>query len=201
MTTKEPSRKHIIRKMSNDNKTKFMEDSNTYIININKVLKNIKSEVMVDFVWSNQAGIIIATNKVAVPLNLQNIKQYIKSTNHIKVDNIEILYLSQSKSYLKIISILYLLKNTNIPIIADVVETIINNNHIFNNITIVYRPRVIKISSKLDMTIIWLDIRDIQSRSKAKSLINRCFNIGSYITTIWEMNMNLGVFQCKNYWK
>ena len=154
MITKEPSRKHIIRTMSNDNKTKFMEDSNTYIINTNKVLKNIKSKVMVDFVWSNQAGIIIATNKVVAPLNLQKIKWYIKSTNHIKVDNIEILYLSQSKSYLKIISILYLLKNTNIPIIADVVETITNNNHIFNNIAIVSRPRVIKISSKVDMTII-----------------------------------------------
>ena len=31
--------------------------------------------------------------------------------------------------------------------------------------------------------------------------INRCFNIGSYITTICSTNMNLGVSQCKNYWK
>ena len=198
MITKEPSRKHIIGTMSNDNKTKFMEDSNTHIVNINKAFKNIKSGVIVDFVQSNQAGITTATNKVAAPLNLQTTEQY---TNHIEVDNIEILYLPQSKSYLKIISILYLLKNTNIPIMADVVEIIIKNNHIFNNITIVSRPRVIKISSKLDMVIIWLNIWDIQSRSKAKSLINRCFNIESYITTIWEMNMNLGVLQCKNCWK
>jgi len=51
------------------------------------------------------------------------------------------------------------------------------------------------------MTIIWIDIWDIQSSNKAKKLINRCFNIGSYIATIRGTNMNLGVPQCKNCWK
>jgi len=46
---------------------------------------------------------------------------------------------------------------------------------------------------KLDIAIIWLDIWDIQSGSKAKGLINRCFNVESYITTIRGTNMNLGV--------
>ena len=32
-------------------------------------------------------------------------------------------------------------------------------------------------------------------------LINRCFNIGRHITTIQGVNVNLGVPQCKNYWK
>ena len=32
-------------------------------------------------------------------------------------------------------------------------------------------------------------------------LINRCFNVGRYIVTIWGANMNLGIPQCKNYWK
>ena len=36
--------------MSNNNKTKFMETFSTHITNINRVLKNIKSEVMVDFI-------------------------------------------------------------------------------------------------------------------------------------------------------
>ena len=81
------------------------------------------------------------------------------------------------------------------------VETIIKNNHIFNNIIITSRPRVIKIFPKLDMAIIWLDIWNVQSRSKAKWLINRCFNVGSYIVTIRGVNMNLGVPQCKNCWK
>jgi len=67
---------------------------------------------------------------------------------------------------------------------VDVVEIIIKNNHIFNNITIILRPRVIKVSLKSDIAIIWLDIWDVQSRSKAKGLINRYFNVGSYIATI-----------------
>ena len=32
-------------------------------------------------------------------------------------------------------------------------------------------------------------------------LINRCFNVGNYITTIQGANMNPGVPQCKNCWK
>ena len=51
------------------------------------------------------------------------------------------------------------------------------------------------------MSIIWIDIWDVQSGSKAKCLINRCFNVSRYITTIRDANMNLGVPQCKNCWK
>jgi len=75
---------------------------------------------MVDFIQSDQAGIIIVTNKAAALLDLWTIKQYIKSTNHIEVDNIEVPCLPQSKLYLKIIDIPYLLENTNTLIMADV---------------------------------------------------------------------------------
>ena len=102
------------------------------------------------------------------------------------MNNVEVLCLFQLKSYLKIIGISYLLENANTLIIANMVELIIKNNYIFNNITIIFRLKVIEISLKLDMTIIWLDIWDVQSGSKAKGLINRCFNIGSYIMTIQE---------------
>ena len=36
--------------MSNNNKAKFIEDSSAHIININRVLKNIKSKVIADFI-------------------------------------------------------------------------------------------------------------------------------------------------------
>ena len=178
ITTKEPLRKQVIVLMSNDNKMKFMEDSSTHIININRVLKNIKSKVMADFVQTDQTGIIIATSKVAAPLNLH------KNMNYIEADNIEVPHLSQSKSYLKIIGIPYLLKNTNTSLTADIVESIIKNNHVFNNIAVISRPRVIKVSLKSDIDIIWLNIWDIQSESKAQGLTNRCFNLESYIITI-----------------
>ena len=70
------------------------------------------------------------------------------------------------------------------PINSSMIETILKNNHIFNNVSLASKPWVIKTSPKLDMAIVWLDIWDVQSGSKAKCLINRCFNIGSYITTI-----------------
>jgi len=50
MITKGLSRKQVIVPMSNDNKAKFMEDLSIYIVNINRALKNIKSEVITDFV-------------------------------------------------------------------------------------------------------------------------------------------------------
>ena len=74
MMTKGLSRKQVIVPMSNDNKMKFIEDSSAHIININRVFKNIKSKVMVNFIQSNQASIIIATNKIATPLDLQTIE-------------------------------------------------------------------------------------------------------------------------------
>jgi len=49
MIKKESLRKQVIIPMSNDNKTKFIEISSTHITNINRVLKNIKSEVIADF--------------------------------------------------------------------------------------------------------------------------------------------------------
>ena len=48
------------------------------------------------------------------------------------------------------------------------------------------------------MSIIWIDIWDVQSGSKAKYLINRCFNIEKYIVTICGANINLDIPQCKN---
>ena len=55
------------------------------------------------------------------------------------------------------------------------------------------RPRIIKVFLKSDIAIIWLDIWNVQSGSKAKGLINKCFNIGSYIIMICGVNMNLDV--------
>ena len=50
------------------------------------------------------------------------------------------------------------MENTNTPINSSVIETILKNNYIFNNVLIVLKPHVIKMSSKLDMAIVWLDI-------------------------------------------
>jgi len=154
MTTKELLRKYIIVPISNNNKNGFMFDSSTHIENINSTLKNIKLKVKANFIQAKQVGIIIVTNKITASLDLQTIEQYIKSANQIEAENDEVSYLSQSKSYLKIISIPYLLENANTLIMLDMIETIIKNNYIFNNIAIALKPRVIKILSRSDMAII-----------------------------------------------
>jgi len=145
---------------------------------------------MADFVHSEQVGIVIITNKVVSLLNLQTIERYVKSSNNINVENVEVPHLPQSKSYLKIIDIFNLLESTKTPISANVVESIIKSNHIFNNIAIALRSYIIKVFSKLDIAIIWLGIWNVQSSNNIRGLINRCFNVGSHIATIQGANMN-----------
>jgi len=134
-------------------------------------------------------------------LDFQAIEKYIKSTVCIEAEHVELPRLSQSKLYLKIIGILYLSEHTNTHITLDDVERILKSNYIFNDIFLASKSRIIKVSPKSDMSIIWIDIWDTQSRSKAKSLINRRFNVGSFIVTIHGANMNPGIPQCKNCWK
>jgi len=77
--------------MSNDNKTKFMEDSCNHVTNINRALKNIQSEVMVNFICSDQSGVTIVTNKVVSLLDLQTIESYVKSAKYIIAKEVKIL--------------------------------------------------------------------------------------------------------------
>ena len=133
------------------------------------------------------------TNKITSFLDLQTIKNYIKNTNCINTNGVKVPRLSQFKSYLKIIGIPYLQENLVTFITLSVVEGIIKNNHIFDNIMLASKPYIIKVSSKSDIAIIWVDIWDVQSGSKTKGLINRYFNVGSYITTIRGANMNPGI--------
>jgi len=66
--------------------------------------------------------------------------------------------LLQSKSYLKILDISYYIKDTNLLIIPDIVERIIQTTYIFNNTILVSYLRIIKASPKLDIVVIWVDI-------------------------------------------
>jgi len=99
-----------------------MKNMNTYITNINRVLNNIKSDIAADFIQSDNKGVIITTNKVADIFNLQIIERYVKNINNIESNQVEAPRLPQSKSYLKIIIIPYILEDANSPITADIVK-------------------------------------------------------------------------------
>ena len=60
------------------------------MFNLNRALKNIKSDIIVDFICSDPLGIIIITSKVASTSNLQFIKKYIKSTNNIDSNGVKV---------------------------------------------------------------------------------------------------------------
>ena len=69
--TKELLRKQIIISMSNDNNNAFMKNSVAHIASINRLLRNAKLEVVVDYIRSDPIGLLIVTNKVALQLDLQ----------------------------------------------------------------------------------------------------------------------------------
>jgi len=144
--------------MSIENTKYFMRESSMYVININRALKDIKANVMADFVHLNDKGIIISTNNVASPSDLQEIEKYAKNTLCAVTDQIAMLRLPQSKSYLKIIGIPFVSKFTNSQITSDDVKKILIANHIFNDIVLALKPKVIKVSPKSDMSIVWINI-------------------------------------------
>ena len=202
MTTKGPSRKQVIIPMGGDNVISFMKNLSLHIANLNRTLCNSKLEVLVDYIRPENSGITVITNKVSLQSDLSIIDNYIKSSNNINPLQVEEPCLPKSKSYLKIIGIPFFPHaNSQEKLSSNNIEIILKQNYIFNNISLASKPRVIKVSLKSDMAIVWIDIWDVQSSVNAKILINRCFNIRNYITTIQGANMNSGVPQCKNCWK
>lgn len=135
-----------------------MNKANAYILNINRLLKKAKSNTSVGFIHT------------------------VKDLNDIDHSNIKCLRLPHSKCYLKILGIPYFVKDTNLPIFSNIVETVIKSIHIFNNITLTSYSHIIKVSPKLDIVIIWIDIWDFQNRMNVKMLINRYFNITGVIS-------------------
>ena len=80
--------------MSSENNLKFMKNSSLHVANINRLLRNAKSKVLVDFIQSDPLGITVVTNKVATQLDLQIIEQYVKNTNNIDSLHMEVSQLS-----------------------------------------------------------------------------------------------------------
>ena len=155
MTTKGPSRKQIIIPIGGDNVISFMKNLSLHIANLNRTLCNSKSEVLVDYIWSKNSSIMVITNKVALQSNLSIIDNYVKSSNDINSLQVEELHLPKSKSYLKIIGILFFPHaNSQEKLSSNDIETTLKQNHIFDNISLASKPRVIKVSPKSDMAIV-----------------------------------------------
>jgi len=158
MTTKGPLHKQVIIPMPNELGKKFTKDSASHIININHALKNIKSNICADFIISDSKDIIITINNVASNSDLLEIEKYVKNSLEDNDNIVSSPRLPQSKSYLKIVSILYYIDNYSTHISSEDIECILKNNHIFNDIILTSRLCIIKVSPKSDMAVVWIDI-------------------------------------------
>ena len=201
MTTKGLLRKQVIIPMNNDITKKFIKDSSSHVVNINWALKTIKSSTIANFIWVEDKSIIIMTNNVSSGSDLQKIEKYIKSSLFSNTNKVLLVWLPQFKSYFKIVGIPFNSEKTNSHILLDKIKNVLKNNHLFNNIVLTSKPCVIKVSSKSNMAIVWINIWDTQNGSSAKKVINYQFNISSYIATVHSVNMNPEVPQYKNCWK
>ena len=147
-------RKQVIIPMSNNIAKEFIKNLSLYIVNINCALKAIKSSTIANFIHVEDKGIVIMTNNISSGSDFQEIKKYIKNSFSSNIDKVSPARLPQSKSYLKIVSILFISEKTNSHISSDEIEDVLKNNHLFNNIILVSKPCIIKVSPKSNMAII-----------------------------------------------
>jgi len=73
--------------MSTNNLEAIISQANIHIANINCLLKDAKSEILADFIYSNNKRVIITTNKAAVVSDL-NIEKYTKGIDNINLEDI-----------------------------------------------------------------------------------------------------------------
>ena len=199
-TTKGPSRKQAIILVYNNLMESIIGDASTHVFQINALLKNVKSLMCSKFICPCSGRIAIVTNNVPNPSDLSIIEKYFKSVKGINSNNIPSPRLPQSKSYLKIMGLLYLQANSK-KITSKNVTDFMKHINLFKNVSLATKPCIIKVLPKSDMTIILFDIWDPQNSSKAKLLINHSFNLGHHIAMVRATNMNPGVPQYHNCWK
>jgi len=60
-----------------------MAKSNQHVTNINRLLKDVKSDILADFICTDNKEMIITTNKVATNSNLKVIENYVKNIDEV----------------------------------------------------------------------------------------------------------------------
>ena len=118
--------------MNSNSIERVMAQLNVHVTYINRSLKDIKSEVVVDSIRSNNKSIVVTT------LDLNIIEEYIKNLNDVNSSDVMSSRLPQSKSYLKILGILYFVENTNISLTSDIIKRVIEITYIFNNVVLAF---------------------------------------------------------------
>lgn len=74
--------------MNSENASKVLSKLSDHVANINRLLRNIKSNTTADFIRLDSRGIIVTMNNVAAQSDLDIIEKYIKGIDTTQADNI-----------------------------------------------------------------------------------------------------------------
>lgn len=77
-----------------------------------------------------------------------------KNLNNINSSDVMSPRLPQSKLYLKILIILYFIKNTNLLLTSNITEEVLETTYIFNDVVLALSLHIIKASPKSDIAVI-----------------------------------------------
>ena len=116
----------------------IVQSVHQYIANINNCLRNIKSDVIADFLQVSNNRVNIMMSKLASPSNLTTIEKYIKNINNIALDSIKSPCLPKSKLYLKIIGLLHSIGNGIIT--PNFVKGILKKTYLFKDVLLASKP-------------------------------------------------------------
>ena len=98
----------------------------------------------------------LVNNKVIININQATLPQ--NNIMNVNSDSIENPCFLKSKSYLKIVNLLYYVKTTDTLVTFFLVKKVLKNIYIFNNIILVSKSHIIKTISNFDSAVIWINI-------------------------------------------
>jgi len=75
--------------MDSNNSKKFLLTSGDHVTNMNRALKSIKSDVVIDFIRSDHRDLIVISNKVTAPSDMSIINNYIKNSDNLDIKDIQ----------------------------------------------------------------------------------------------------------------
>ena len=154
ITTKRLLRKQIIIPIDQSNMSVIVNHTNTFIRNINNCLCKYNLNVVTDFIRSEDYEVIITTNQATSSQDINIIEKYIKKFESINSEYIDSPQLSKLKSYLKILSLSYLVEDTNQLIISEIVTEAIQQMFIFKDIALILKLCIIKAFSNSNLAIV-----------------------------------------------
>jgi hypothetical protein len=165
---------------------------------VNWGLEQNKSKLCIKAIMgtSRVLGFTLITIRVANSRNLKILKLYVGHMLNTTQDFD--LGIPQSKSYLKIVHVPFLLNNS--PIIPELMSEAMKRHELANNFVLASPPRIARNTKDSDSCMVWFDLWDSQNGKRAVPLVNRHINIGGWTSTIWATSMHPGIPQCHNCW-